>query len=133
MNSKSEAVAYYLGPDSQNELISLTSDNILKEITNRTKSAEYYSIIFDCTQDISHQEQITMIIRFVELQKDKAEIKDSFDEVFKVADTSGAGLFELLLEKLASLGLDLMDCRYQSYNNGSNMKGKYSCVKARLL
>jgi hypothetical protein len=89
----SETVAHYLGPESQNELISLISDRILEEITNRAKAVKYYSIILDCTPYISHQEQMTMILRFVELQKDKAAIKEYFVGFLKVADISGAGIF----------------------------------------
>eukprot|EP00106_Octopus_bimaculoides_P018138 XP_014785580.1 PREDICTED: zinc finger MYM-type protein 1-like [Octopus bimaculoides] len=123
-----ETVAHYLGPDNQNELISLISDCILKVITNQEKAAKYYSIVLDCTPDISHQEQITMIIHFVELQKGKTKIKEYFVRFLKVTDTNRAELFESFLEKL-----DLMDCRGQTYDNGSNMKGKHSGVQARFL
>lgn len=100
-----EIVAHYVGPGGQNELVSLISDHILKEITNQAKGTKYFSIIIDCTQDISHCEQITMISRFVELKIGITKIKEYFVALLKVTNTSGAGIFELLLKKLGSDGL----------------------------
>ena len=74
-----------------------------------------------------------MIHFFIELQNDSFVIKEYCVGFLKVADTSGDGLCESLLQKLAELGLDLTDCRGQAYDNGSNMKGKYSGVQARFL
>ena len=39
-------------------------------------------------------------------------------------DTTGQGLFDVLLEELKSLELDVDNVRGQGYDNGSNMKGK---------
>jgi hypothetical protein len=41
-----------------------------------------------------------------------------------VDDTSGLGLFKVLLESMESIGLNIEDIRFQGYDNGSNMKGK---------
>ena len=48
-------------------------------------------------------------------------------------DTSGLGLFNVLLEVLNSLDLNINDVRGQGYDNGSNMKGKHQGVQKRLL
>ena len=44
-------------------------------------------------------------------------------------DTSGLGLFNVLVEAMNSFGLNINDIRGQGYNNGSNMKGKHQGVK----
>ena len=41
-----------------------------------------------------------------------------------VNDTTGQGLFDVLLEELKSLELDVDNVRGQGYENTSNMKGK---------
>lgn len=39
----------------------------------------------------------------------------------------------LLLGHLETLGLDLSDCRGQSYDKGSNKQGKRQVIQARVL
>ena len=55
----------YLGKDTQNELLDIMATATLNEILKRVKAAKYYVIILDCTPDISHQEQMSLIIRYV--------------------------------------------------------------------
>ncbi|XP_066396219.1 uncharacterized protein [Miscanthus floridulus] len=42
-----------------------------------------------------------------------------------VDDTSGEGLFNVLVDSIKSFGLNVHDIRGQGYDNGSNMKGKH--------
>ena len=48
-------------------------------------------------------------------------------------DTTGQGLFDVLLEELKSLELDVDNVRGQEYDNGSNMKGKNIGVQKKVL
>lgn len=50
-----------------------------------------------------------------------------------VVDTTGKGLCESFLGHLDALGLDISNCRGQSYDNGSNMQGKKQGVQKRVL
>ncbi|KAL9293636.1 putative ribonuclease H-like superfamily [Arabidopsis thaliana] len=108
---------HYLGHNIQNELIYVLAYKVRLSITNIIKEAKYFSIILDCTPDISHQEQMSIIVRCF----------------LKVDDTSGLGLFKELQNALKSLDLDIENVRGQSYDNGSNMKGKHQGVQKRLL
>jgi hypothetical protein len=51
----------------------------------------------------------------------------------KVDDTSGEGLFNVLLAAIKSFGCNINDIRDQGYDNGSNIKEKNKGVKRRLL
>ena len=67
---------HYLSHRIQNEHISqmsvVVSDNHIANI----KRNKYYSIILDCTPDISHQEQLTVIIRFVDSNNSSVSIRE---------------------------------------------------------
>ncbi|XP_023749964.1 uncharacterized protein LOC111898274 [Lactuca sativa] len=102
---------HYLGHLIQNELIALLAEEIKKELIKKTKEAKYYSIILDCTPDSSHQEQMTIIVRYLKLSYNFITIEESFLDFLNVDDTSGKGLFDITLEELESLGLQIDDMR----------------------
>ena len=122
---------HYLGHLIQNELISLLAQEIKKELMKKIKKAKYYSIIFDCTPDSSHQEQMTIIVRYLTLSYNSVTVEESFLGFLNVDDTSGKGLFDITLEELKSLGLEIDDMRGQGYDNGANMKGKHQGVQKK--
>ena len=62
---------HYLSKSIQNELINLVAKETENALLTQLKPAKYYSIILDCSPDISHQEQMTVIFRFVQFIKNK--------------------------------------------------------------
>ncbi|XP_049845205.1 zinc finger MYM-type protein 1-like [Schistocerca gregaria] len=57
---------HYPGKETQNEIIHLIESSITNNILLMMKSAKYYSIILDCTSDISKVKQMTVVVRFVQ-------------------------------------------------------------------
>ena len=133
MATKGEISDHYCGKNIQNELISLMANEVNKIIISRALIAKYYAIIADCTPDISHIEQLSLTIRFVDLSGNKIEMKEHFLGFIPVYDSTGAGLTDVLLEMLKQRGLNINNCRGQGYDNGFNMKGKHNGVQKKIL
>lgn len=89
--------------------------------------------MLDCTPDLSHKEQLSLVIRFVKMdfnasssfenENEGVSIEEHFLGFLDVKSTTGKNLTDVLLQELDELGLQIKDCRGQGYDNGSNMKG----------
>ncbi|XP_078024518.1 zinc finger MYM-type protein 1-like [Epinephelus lanceolatus] len=124
----------YLSKHIQNELISLVAKCTIDAIVEKVKKAKYYAVIMDCTPDLSHKEQLSVVLRIVNCETSKGiSIHEHFVGFLQALDTTGKGLCESFLGHLETLGLDLSNCRGQSYDNGSNMQGKKQGVQKRVL
>ncbi|EZA55153.1 Zinc finger MYM-type protein [Ooceraea biroi] len=90
IQSDNKRLTHYLGHNIQNELISILGQKVKNKIINLLNKSKYFFVILDCTPDISHQEQIT-VVRFVHLNEDskKIEIREHFLSFFPVTDTTG--------------------------------------------
>lgn len=137
---------HYLGKNIQNEMIQTLANAINADILSSVHTAKYFSIILDCTPDVSHVEQMTIIIRFVELPKSSLAsstevssyhqvlVKEHFLGFVPLTEsTSGEYMTEVVLEKLKEISLPVENIRGQGYDNGSNMRGKESGVQKRIL
>lgn len=122
---------HYLGPQIQNELIQIISNDIKMKIISNILQSKYFSLILDCTPDKNKREQLTIILRYVKLHP--LSIEESFVEFCPVINTTGEGLTEVIVAKISELGLDIKNLRGQGYDNGANMRGKNIGVQKRIL
>ena len=90
-------------------------------------------MILDCTPDVSHEEQLTVILRFVQCDEEQgAIVKQAFFGYLRVKDSSGKGLLETFFETICKITAKT-DYRGQCYDNGANMKGKEAGLQTRIL
>lgn len=94
---------HYAGNRFQNEIISILAVQIQKYILSAIKDAKYFSVILDCTPDMGHVEQITIILRYVHIQNDEVEVREDFVGFSPAQKSTGEAFYDFLIEKLSSL------------------------------
>lgn len=122
---------HYLGKTIQNELIQLMASHVKSKIVAKIIKNKYYSIILDCTRDVSRVEQLSIIIRF--FNTNTAHIEEHFIGFLAVEKTTAESLTNYIIAELEQQGISLQNCRGQGYDNGANMRGNKSGVQKRIL
>lgn len=98
-------------------------------LVDEVKVAKYFSIIVDSTPDVSHVDQLTFVLRYVLPNGSPVERFLSF---IPMHGHGAAEMLQIVMTKLNLHGINIKDCRGQSYDNASNMSGIYSGLQARI-
>ncbi|XP_042210127.1 uncharacterized protein LOC121857953 [Homarus americanus] len=114
-------VSSYLSPNIQNEFICLLGNNVKEKILADIKKAKYFGILFDSTPDMSHTDQMSEVIRYVHIEGDSVEVRESFLGFFPIAGKTANELTKDILSNLESDGLDINFCCSQGYDNAATM------------
>ncbi|GBN68159.1 Zinc finger MYM-type protein 1 [Araneus ventricosus] len=122
----------YFSSKIQNEFLKIISNKIREQIMEEAEEAKYYAVMFDCTPDVSHLEQMSQVLRYVRVVGNVPEITERLIDFFIVRDKTGVAFSEEILKKIEQEGLDIKNCRGQSYDNGPNMAGIYQEIQARI-
>jgi hypothetical protein len=123
-NSKENFMNYqwnasYFSWKIQNEIINAMGQQILHQILEDVKQADFYSILVDETMDVSEIEQLSLSIRYV---KDNT-VREVFIGFVEVKETTDK-------RKIRNFCLDLNLLRGQGYDGAANMRGALAGVQA---
>ena len=110
------------------KFIDVIATKVLDIFIFEIKQAKYYSVSVYSTPDITNVDQLTIIFRYA--------IPDGpVERIVKFIPTrrhTGHQLTDLLFEFIEGNGIRLKDLRGQSYDNASNMSGKYKSTQAMI-
>ena len=124
----------YLSHDIQNEFLSLLAGAVRDKIIKEIKEAKYFGILYDSTPDVSHTEQLSQVIRYVQsdFETGNVRVKETFIKFVELDKKDAAGYEAIILKSLQDDGLNFLDCRAQVYDNAAVMSGSISGVQTRL-
>lgn len=90
------------------------SSKSIFEMVSDIKQAKYFSVILDCTPDISHTEQLSVVICVVSLTEEKPCIKEHLMFFLEAEESTGLHLASLVIKRLEELKVPFEDCRGQA-------------------
>ena len=126
--NKGQGKVSYLSKTICEEFITLMGNKILNCIKSEMKEAKYWGIIVDSTPDLSHVDQLSIVFRYYF----NGCVYERFFCFTPIESHTGKSLSSEVLEILKENDLNITDCRAQSYDNASNMSGKYEGLQAYL-
>ena len=101
----------------------------VSDIISEIKQAKYYLVSVDSTSDITNVDQLTIIFWYV-LPDGPVE---RFVKFIPTRGHTGHQLADLLFEFIEDNEISSKDLRGQSYDNASNMSGKYKSMQAIII
>lgn len=122
----------YLSPEAQNEFINLLGQQVRSTIIGRIQKAKYYCVIFDSTPDVSYNDQMSQVLRYVHIEGEKVAVVESFIDFFEPKGKNAEDLSNDIIAKITSDGLDIQNLRGQAYDNAATMSGIHNGVQARI-
>jgi len=92
-------------------------------------------MLYDSTPDVVHREQMSQVIRFVDVDFESKDVKirESFLGFISLRSRDAAATEAAILDQLNDLELPLQDCRCQCYDNAAVISGHISRVQKRIL
>ncbi|GAB0089030.1 hypothetical protein DMENIID0001_035080 [Sergentomyia squamirostris] len=126
-------VPSYLGHDVQNELIGIIASEIRKTILKKCKEAKFFGLILDTTTDMSRVCQLSEVLRYVVVEDGKVRVEEHFIDFIPMSSESAEALATTIMDKLEKDGIEIQDCRGQTYDNAATMSGTHSGVQKRIL
>lgn len=124
----------YLSSTICEEFISLIAKKVFNVIIDEINHSKYFSIVVDSTPDISHIDELSFVVRYVkrEIQENTPAEVERFLKFIPNVGHKAKDMLDVVISTLEEFGLNLQDCRGQSYDTAANMAGCYSGLKTRI-
>ena len=119
----------YMSKVSQEEFITLLGENIEKKIVEEVNSAEMIGIIADTTPDITHMDQLTVGVRFIDSNN---KPKERLIDTAEIQDKTGEGMAKGIVKSLTIHNINKNLIRFQTYDSTASMSGIYKGAQQKL-
>ena len=105
-------------------------NQVLAVIVKELQQSKYFSISIDSTPNISHIDQLTLVVRYVRMSN--GEVVERFLTFILIESYTGEALATTVLKFLNECDIDKKNLRGQSYDNAANMSGCYNGLQAHI-
>uniref|UniRef100_UPI00358F7EF6 zinc finger MYM-type protein 1-like n=1 Tax=Myxine glutinosa TaxID=7769 RepID=UPI00358F7EF6 len=124
----------YLSPGVPNEFIHMMASTVHQSLLRSIRKAKYYGLMFDSTPDQAHREQMSEVVRYVEVdfERKTVRVRESFLGFIQISQKDAESLVEDILKQLEKDEMELQDCRSHCYDNAAVMAGHRSGVHQRI-
>lgn len=113
-----------------NKTLLVTRKYMVKSIVSEIKrNGGFFGILMDTTQDISCQEECSVVVRYL---NDNTEIVEHTILFYNVTNTSGKAMYEALEKELNEIGLSVLNMAGFSFDGAANMKSDHIGVNAYI-
>ncbi|XP_072129186.1 zinc finger MYM-type protein 1-like [Mobula birostris] len=125
---------FYLSPGVQNKFIHMMAPTVHQSLLRSIRKAKYYGLTFNSTPDQAHHEQMSEVVRYVEVDFERKTVcvRDSFLGFIQISQKDAESLVEDILKQLEKDEMELQDCRSQCYDNAAVMAGHRSGVHQKI-
>lgn len=100
----------YLSSTVCEELITVMGESVSSKIVEQVKLSKYYSLIIDSSPDITHTDQLSFILRYM---NEKCSAEERFLCFIANPGHTGENLAYAVFKMLEKIGLDINNCRGQ--------------------
>ena len=122
----------YLSDSIQNELIDLLAKAVRSSLVKKINASPFWSIILDSTSDVSRVDQLSVVIRWVQIEGDNCSVVESFMGFVKVTSPDAKGIASTAKNFIETLGIDFGKIRGQGYDGASVMSGVHAGVQSLI-
>ncbi|XP_060201793.1 uncharacterized protein LOC132630222 [Lycium barbarum] len=118
-----------IAPSIQKETVNACAKETMKAIVENL-DGDYFGILVDESKDVSHKEQMSLVLRYVNKE---GTLIERFLSVVHVKDTTAIALKDVNYSLLLEHSLSPSQIRGQGYDGASNMQGKINGLKTLVL
>ena len=121
--------ATYLSPDIQNSILKIMGKMIRDRISAEVRLSGFFSLMADETKDVSKQEQLSIVVRYVDRE---GIINERFLTFVQATSLNAESLSTYIIQALEEHKIDPSMIVSQGYDGASVMSGHCTGVQKRI-